>query len=358
MLARSGALVRASGRSTTGVAGVSEVQEGIVYLNGQFVPESEAKVPVWDRGFSGGEGVYEVTRTFRHKPFKLKEHIQRLYRSLRYTRIDCGIAPDEMERLSLEVLERNARFLGPDDDYAIWQIVSRGVQQSTIGSRKAPRTPTVTIFCLPVAFEGFAKQYVDGVMLVTPSTRRLPPQSLEPKAKITNKMNHLMAAYEAQQVDPRCVPLMLDIEGNIAETHLGNFFFVQQGKLCTSTEKSVLGGITRSTLMAIADESGIPVVEGNFTPFDVYNADEAFTASTSPTITPVKSLNGIDIGDGQPGPMTLHLIKQWNAMVGVDIVEQALAHLDGPDRQVALGTWAQIRSRDGFVPSRPRLAAE
>lgn len=343
------------GFSRTGSAGVSDLEEGVVYLNGRFVSESEANVPVWDRGFSGGEGVYEVTRTFAHKPFKLKEHIQRLYRSMRYTRIDCGLAPEEMEQLSLEILERNARFLGPDDDYAIWQIVSRGVQQATITKKKAARSPTVTIYCLPVAFDTFAKQYVDGVMLITPSTRRIPPQSLEPKAKITNKMNHLMAAFEAQQVDPRCVPLMLDIEGNIAETHLGNFFFVQQGTLCTSTEKSVLGGITRSTLMAIASESGIPVVEGNFTPFDVYNADEAFTASTSPTITPVKSLNGISVGAGMPGPITLHLIKQWNAMVGVDIVDQALAHLDGPDKQSALGAWAQIRSS---APAWPGTAVQ
>lgn len=337
---------------------MSELEEGVVYLNGQFVPESEAKVPVWDRGFSGGEGVYEVTRTFAHKPFKLREHIQRLYRSLRYTRIDCGIAPDEMERLSLEVLARNARFLGPDDDYAIWQIVSRGVQQPTITTRKPPRAATVTIFCLPVAFETFARQYIDGVMLVTPSTRRIPTQSLEAKAKITNKMNHLMAALEAQQFDPRCVPLMLDIEGNIAETHLGNFFFVQHGTLCTSTDKTVLGGITRSTLMALAGEAGIPVVEGNFTPFDVYNADEAFTASTSPTITPVKSLNGVNIGVGIPGPMTLHFIKQWNAMVGVDIVDQALAHLDDSEKQNALGAWAQIRGGDSFAATRPRAATQ
>ena len=337
---------------------MSDLEEGVVYLNGKFVSESEAKVPVWDRGFSGGEGVYEVTRTFAHKPFKLKEHIQRLYRSLRYTRIDCGITPDEMERLSLDILARNARFLGPDDDFAIWQIVSRGVQQATISTKKAPRAPTVTIFCLPVAFEGFAKQYIDGVRLITPSTRRIPSQSLEAKAKITNKMNHLMAAFEAQQVDPHCVPLMLDIEGNIAETHLGNFFFVRQGTLCTSTDKSVLGGITRSTLMTIAGESGIPVIEGNFTPYDVYNADEAFTASTSPTMTPVKSLNGISIGTGVPGPITLHLMQQWSAMVGVDIVDQALAHLAGPDKQSALGAWAQIRKRDGFTPSRQRMAAQ
>jgi branched-chain amino acid aminotransferase len=323
---------------------MSRTGEAIVYLNGEFVPESEAKVPVWDRGFSGGDGVYEVTRTFGHRPFKLDAHVARLYRSLKYTRIDCGLSPSEMEAHSREVLRRNLHLLRPNDDVAIWQVVSRGRLQSTL-SHKASTRPTVAIYCLPVAFEGFARQYIEGCMLMTPSTRRIPPQCLEPKAKITNKMNHMMAAFEAQQVDPRCAPLMLDIEGNIAETHLGNFFFVKDGTLCTSTEKSVLGGITRSTLISLAEQMQIPVIEGNFTPFDVYNAEEAFTASTSPTITAVRSLNGVPIGAELPGPMTLSFIRKWNAMVGIDIVEQGLSHLTGEDARALSESWRTIRER-------------
>ena len=262
--------------------------EGVVYLNGSFVRESEAKISVFDRGFNGGEGVYEVTRTFGHKPFKLREHVERLFRSLRYVRIDCGMAPAEMEAVSVEVFERNKDFLGIDDDYAIWQVISRGVWQSSVG-QKASNKPTVAIYCIPVAFETFARSYTDGVELMTPSTRRTPPECLEAKAKITNKMNHMMALYEARQVNPRCIPLMLDMDGNIAETHMGNFFFVSRGKLFTPTDRNVLGGITRSTIIAMAGEMAIPVIEGNFTPYDVYAADEAFTSSTSPTIGPVRS---------------------------------------------------------------------
>src|SRR5262245_41671564 len=106
--------------------------EAVFYLNGKFVPESEAKVSIIDRGLNSGDGVYDVTRTFAHKPFRLLDHVARLYRSLRYTRIDPGIPIDEMERLSLEVLERNRHFLGPDDDYVIWQVVSTGIQFSTV----------------------------------------------------------------------------------------------------------------------------------------------------------------------------------------------------------------------------------
>ena len=199
------------------------------------------------------------------------------------------------------------------------------------------------MFCVPIAYHNFAREYVEGCIVVTPSTRRIPPQSLEAKAKITNKVNHTMAAFEAKQVNPRATPLMLDLDGNISETHLGNFFFVQSGKLCTSTDRTVLGGVTRATLFSMAGELGIPVVEGNFTPYDVYCADEAFTASTSPSIVPVKSLNGVAIGTAMPGPITLKLMREWEKMVGIDFVSQAIGHIEDRDKQSLLGEWAKLR---------------
>ena len=315
------------------------MEDGLCYVNGSFVRASEAKISIFDRGFTSGEGVYDVTRSFGHKLFKLDAHIARLYRSLKYTRIDCGIPIEEMTRLSTDVFERNKHLLAPDDDCALWQVVSRGSDRFTKGK---PMTASVTVFCLPIAYHSFAREYVDGCVLVTPSTRRIPPQSLEAKAKITNKMNHTVAAFEAKQVNPRATPLMLDLDGNISETHLGNFFFVSGGKLCTSTDRTVLGGVTRSTLFSLADEMGIPVVEGDFTPYDVYCADEAFTASTSPSIVPVKSLNGTTIGTSIPGPVTLKLMREWEKKVGIDFVSQALGHIEDRDKQHLLGEWAKL----------------
>jgi branched-chain amino acid aminotransferase len=271
------------------------MEDGVCYVNGSFVPATEAKVSIFDRGFTSGEGVYDVTRSFGHKLFKLDEHVARLYRSLKYTRIDCGMPAEEMTRLSIEIFERNKHLLAPDDDCALWQVVSRGADRFAKGR---PVAATVTIFCVPIAYHGFAREYVEGCIVVTPSTRRIPPQSLEAKAKITNKVNHTMAAFEAKQVNPRATPLMLDLDGNISETHLGNFFFVSGGKLCTSADRTVLAGVTRSTLFSMAAELGIAGVE----PYDVYCADEAFTASTSPTIVPVKSLNGSAIGTAADNP--------------------------------------------------------
>jgi len=313
------------------------MEERIVYLNGAFVPESQAKVSVLDSGFNAGDGVYDVTRTFRHKPFKLREHTERLFRSLYYTRIDCGMSLEEMEKTTLEVLERNKPLLGENEDCALWQVVSRGVRSST-GNRVSGHA-TVTVYSVIVNFPEFASFYVEGAPLVIPSTRRIPPQCLESKAKITNKMNHNMAAFEAKQVDPRAIPLMLDIDGNLSETSAHNFFLVIDGKLCTPTDRNVLGGITKAVIFDLAKQLGVEIVEGDYTPYDLYNAEEAFLASTSPTFVPVRTVNGAKIGKGAPGPVTVRLIAAWNKMVGIDIVDQALSHLDKQERERLLGLW-------------------
>ena len=313
------------------------MDERIVYLNGSFVPESEAKVSVLDSGFNAGDGVYDVTRTFRHEPFKLREHTERLFRSLHYTRIDCGMSLEQMEKTTLEVLERNKPFLRDSEDCALWQVISRGVRSST-GNRVSGGA-TVTIYSVIVNFREFASFYVEGAPLIIPSTRRIPPQCLESKAKITNKMNHNMAAFEAKQVDPRAIPLMLDIDGNLSETSAHNFFLVIDGKLCTPTDRNVLGGITKAVIFDLAKQLGVEVVAGNYTPYDLYTAEEAFLASTSPTFVPVKTINGVKIGKGVPGPVTLRLIGAWNKMVGTDIVDQALSHLDKQERDRLLSLW-------------------
>jgi branched-chain amino acid aminotransferase len=313
------------------------MSELTIYLNGAFVPESEAKVSVLDSGFNAGDGVYDVTRTFGHKPFRLREHTARLFRSLRYTRIDCGMSQQELEKITLEILERNRPLLRKDEDVALWQVVSRGVRSSR-GNRAAGNA-TVAVYCILIGFEEFARQYLEGVKLVITSTRRIPPQCLEPKAKVTHKMNHNMAIFEAKQVDPRAIPLMLDLDGNISESNAHNFFLVSGGKLCTPSNKNVLDGITKDTIVSLAAKLGIDVLDGNFTPYDAYNAEEAFLASTSPTILPVQSINGVRPTADLPGPITRRLIQAWNEMVGVDIVVQALSHLDAAEAQPLLTSW-------------------
>ena len=317
------------------------MSERSVYLSGEFVPESEAKVSIYDRGFTSGDGIYEATRTFRHKLFRLDEHIDRLFNSLAYVRIDCGLSREEMTKVSQEVVTRNLDLLDEDDDYALWHVISRGMR---LPGTMTMTGATVAIFAQPVDFTRYARSYIEGVPLVTPATRRIPPQSLDPKAKITNKMNHNIAAFEAQQVDPNAIPLMLDLDGNISETDTANVFFISKGRLCTPKPRTVLGGITRMVLFELAEKLGIEVVEDDFTPFDMYSADEAFISGTSGTVVPVNSLNGTRIGSVLPGDVSLRLIKAWNEMIGMDCVAQSIRHLGDNESKELLAAWDERQS--------------
>ena len=309
---------------------MGQTEERIVYVNGELVPESRAMISVLDRGYRWGDGVYEVERTFAGKPFKLRAHLDRLYRSLRYTRIDPGMTEDEMERSTMEVVEANRHFLGPNDDFTINQVVSRGLVEPSLD-----RGANVSIYCLPVHFMDYVRQYTTGARLVTPATRRTPPESLSPKAKITNKMNHFIAEFEAKGVDPEAIALMLDTDGNIAEASSANFMFVSGGCIRIPNRRHVLPGISMETVLEIAENQGIEVQEGDYTPFDVYQSDEAFLASTSFCVLPVASVNGWSVGTEVPGPITSGLLAAWSDMVGLNVVEQALSHLP-PDERSAL----------------------
>jgi branched-chain amino acid aminotransferase len=300
----------------------------MVYVNGKLAPESQAVISALDRGFRWGDAVYEVARTFGGKPFKLRAHLDRLYRSLRYTRIDPGMSEDEMERATMEVVEANRGLLGPNDDFTVNQVVSRGLVEPSL-----EHGANVAIYCLPVHFLEFAREFAMGVRLITPATRRNPPTSLSPKAKISNKMNHFIAEFEAKGVDPGAMALMLDLDGNITEAAGGNFMFVEDGRIKVPNRRHVLPGISMETLLELAENQGIPVDEGDYTTFDVYQSEEAFLSSTSYCLLPVTSLNGWTVGTGEPGPIARGLLASWGDMVGVNVVDQAMSHIPMGERE-------------------------
>lgn len=307
------------------------MDERVVYVNGQFVPESRAVISVFDRGFRWGDAVYDAERTYGGKLFRLEQHMDRLYRSLRYTRIDPGLTRPQMAEITRQVVEANARFLGPNDDYGVVQVVSRGV--FTPSRRLTGLKPTVVVYCMPIGFGDFAKFHLQGVRLITPSIRRTPPQCVSPKAKISNKMNHLLGDFEAKEADPEAYSLMLDLDGNITENSAANFLFVANGHLMVPNRRNVLPGTGMAIVLDLARDLEIPIQEGDYTPFDVYHADEAFLTSATTCMLPVASLNGVRIGTSVPGPVTQRLLDAWSELVGIDIVAQALSHLAAEERR-------------------------
>ena len=162
--------------------------------------------------------------------------------------------------------------------------------------------------------------------LVTPSTRRTPPQSVSPKANISNKINHFVAQFEAQATAPEALALMLDYDGNVTESPGANFLFLSQGRLCVPNRRNVLGGVSMDFVLKLAEGMGVPAEEGDYTPFGVYGADEAFLTTTPYCMASVISLNGLEIGQGTPGPFYQQLMQAWSERVSLDIIDHAQSH--------------------------------
>lgn len=299
----------------------------LVYLNGALVPRDEAKISVFDSAVMLGDTVTESTRTFAHRPFKLDQHIARLYKSLKVTRINPGLTPAEMTELSLQVLDANRHLLGPGDDCWLVHNISRGMSVAGADPTIQRSPATIIIFTAPMILSDWARFYVEGCHAVTPSSRAMPAQALDARIKNRSRMAYTLAEIEVKLVDPQAQGILLDLDGNIAENKGGNFFIVADGVLKTPLVSNALAGISRATVIELAAGLGIALRETNIQPYDVYTADEAFFTSTPYCIMPATRFNGLPVGDGHVGPVTRRLLAAWSALVGVDIVQQGLAQL-------------------------------
>jgi len=297
------------------------------YLNGEYLAESQVLLPFRDRGFLYGDAVFDTTRTFGHRIFRLQAHVDRLYRSLRYLRIDPGLAPEQMAAVTEEVLERNRHLLDSEGDYWVSQRVSRGV--ASVDGEVPPRAgATVLVECTPLPLRERAALYRDGIRVIVPAQRRTPAEALSPRAKTSNYLNMIVADQEVSAIDPEAWAVLLDMQGHLAEGRGSNLFLVSAGELLTPKALNVLPGISRQTVLELAAGLGIPCHEADLDLYDAYAADEAFLTSTSLCLCPVRSINGMQVGGEEVfGPVTRRLIEAYRVLVGCDFVEQYRRHL-------------------------------
>ncbi len=294
--------------------------EPVSYFNGEFVPDSECRIHISDRGFRRGDTIYDVARTFGGKVHRLGEHIDRLYRSAKYARIDTGMTMDEMEEVTHEVIRRNPPPEG--GDCVVWHTMVRGYAPAP--SRiNTPAPSTVCIQVKPIDFRDFAHQYSDGVPVIFPRTRSYSSNSLEPKLKHYSRMNFSMAELEATDMDPEAQAVLLDLDGYISENTSGNFFIVTDGVIRTPNDRSILQGVSRLDIFDLAERLGIPVSEEDLQPYDAYTADEAFLTNTIYCALPVSRIDNRSLDSDVPGPVVQRILAAWSESVGVDIVDQA-----------------------------------
>ena len=290
----------------------------VAYLNGEFIPEVEAKIDPMDRGFYVGDAVFDIARTFDGRAFELREHTERLYRSLKYVRIDPGIDVDEMMGVSEELVRRNEPARAEAGDWYVWQTVTRGVA----ATRAEKGTPTVLVMTKPVPWEPWGGYFAAGAHAVITRTRAYSGQALEPKIKHYSRMNFNLADLEARDADPGALPILLDMDGNIAEGTGYNVAIVTGGVIKTPGDSSALQGISRDTLFELAETLDIPLSEEAIQPYDVYTADEVFLVTSPTFVTPVTVVDHRQIGDGRPGPVVDRLLAAFSERVGVNVVDQ------------------------------------
>jgi branched-chain amino acid aminotransferase len=279
--------------------------EASVYLNGKFVPRSEAKVSAFDRGYLYGDGVFEGIRAYNGRIFRLDQHVERLYRGAKAIALEVPLTPEEFRDIMIETVRRNNLR-----DCYIRVIVSRGEGDLGLDPRNCVDAATVVVIASSIAL--YPKQvYEEGLDVITCTTRRNLPTALNPQIKSLNYLNNILAKIEVVRAGAH-EGLMLNHLGYVAEATGDNVFVWRGGKLITPpVHTGILEGITRQVVLELAQEMELPVREDMLTLFEVYSADECLLTGTAAEVVPVARVDGRIIGDGKPGPITKRLMERF-----------------------------------------------
>jgi branched-chain amino acid aminotransferase len=268
-----------------------------VYINGEFCPQNEAKVSVFDRSFVYGDGVFEGLQAVNGGVFKLKEHIDRLYRSAHYLGFEIPIGKTAMIDAVLETGRRN----GLRDGY-LRPIVSRGVGPIGVRHTEKLGPGNVVIVAQHEKVEDRSHLFARGERAHVASLRRVPPDCLDSRAKTCNYINNILAFLEARRAG--CdTAIMLDMQGYVAEGYGSNVFSVRDGTVETPPTGNILEGITRATVIELCGEMGIPSRERPMTVYDLVTADEVFESASMAELVPIVDVGGRSVNGGEVGPM-------------------------------------------------------
>jgi branched-chain amino acid aminotransferase len=279
-----------------------------VYIDGAYYPKSQAKVSVFDHGLLYGDGVFEGIRAYSGSVFKLKEHVDRLYRSAHMIMLEIPVAREQMVQAVVETLRRN----NLKDSY-IRLVVTRGVGDLGLNPKKCLR-PTIIVITDKIALhKGEAKE--KGVTAMLSWVKRDPVDATSHEIKSLNYLNSILAKIEAN-ISGVDEAICLDKNGYVCEGVAENIFIVKNGKLFTPPSYTgALPGITAQEVMKLARGLGFEVEEKNITPYELFNAEEVFFTGTAAEIVPVREINKRTINSAKPGPITKKLMEEFSKLV-------------------------------------------
>ena len=288
----------------------------LYHVDGELVDEGEAVVSVRDRGFAYGDAAFETLRAYGGTCFEWDAHAERLFGTLELLGIDPGLDRDELRDRVRETLAVNEL-----DEAYVRLSVTRGVQPGKLTpDPEVDPTVVVVVKELPRGGREGSVPWDEPVRVLTVETRRISDEALPARAKTHNYLNGILARLELRGTDAG-EAIMLDGEGCLAEGATSNVFFVVDGTLRTpSLDGPVLPGITRSAVLDLAEEEGIPVETGRYEPDELRAADEAFLTNSTWEIRPVAAVDGEPVAtvDGEPvgvGPVTDRLQRAYTDLV-------------------------------------------
>ena len=283
-------------------------QERQIYIDGKFYPKSEAKISVYDHGFLYGDGVFEGIRAYNGVVFKLREHVDRLYRGAHAITLNIPLTKEEMVQAVVETLRKNKM----KDSY-IRLVVSRGTGDLGLDPRKCPKATVIVIADTINIKAGNASE--TGVTALITWVRRNPVDATTSEVKSLNYLNSIMGKIEANAAGAD-EAICLEQNGYIAEGVGENVFIVKNGEIFTPpTSTGALAGITADVIAELCAKLGIDLIITNLTPFMLFTADEAFFTGTAMEMVPIREVNKRQIGSGKPGPITKKLMAEFHKVI-------------------------------------------
>ena len=275
-----------------------------VYIDGEFYKKDEAKVSVFDHGYLYGDGVFEGIRAYNGRVFRCEEHIDRLYDAAKAIALEIPMTKEELIEAMLATIRKNQLR-----DCYIRLVVSRGKGDLGVNPNKCKR-PTIVIITDKIEMYP-PEMYKKGMKAITASTRRNMPGVLDPQIKSLNYLNNILAKIDANHAGAS-EAIMLNQNGLVTECTGDNIFIVKDGVLMTPPiYVGALDGITRRTVISLAEKLDIPFKEKELTLFNVYGADECFFTGTAAELIAVTEIDNRIIGDGQCGPITARLLEEY-----------------------------------------------
>ena len=258
----------------------------IIYINGAFHVRNEAKISVFDSGYLVGDGIWEGIRLTGGKLVFVEEHLNRLWQAAKATHINMAYSKAELIEIIYKTLEKN----NMTDGVHIRVMITRGIKKTPSQDPRLTITgPNLVIIPEHKMADESSKK--SGLKLFTSTIRRGSPDYLDPKLNCHSKLHEVQALVQAIEAGAD-EALMLDINGFVSTCNSTNFFMVKDGIVITSTDQYCMNGITRQKIIDLCVENNIPVVERNFSLYDVYDADECFLTGTFAGVSPVISIDG------------------------------------------------------------------